>query len=323
MVPSFTIYVLFIFSVVLIRVSSKHIKGIPLSKTEHLTLVATAVTLIWGTLAIIADYIVPNLQFPTSPQTAWLIFFILVVITLILSLIALNRSRHVLDYKFKNLSIHYSSRKDSPDKPDPDRPYFVKNEDTKQAYWVSDLIEPYVRQRKIQWFTHDNATALRAYFKSQGVMINQRNPSDEELGLWFGPNRLLLTMKERISPGLLEKLKELKLQGKLRRFQVWFIYPKHKFFLYILSRSWMERDSPPSKWVLVDYERKRAFGAPLEFLQLTEENILDSWSYTPWVPWDTIPHICKHRGFVFNERHYMVNELLEEVEKSESKTNDQ
>jgi hypothetical protein len=73
-----------------------------------------------------------------------------------------------VDTRFTHLTVHYSQRIDNPDIEKPARPYYVTNSRTNQAYWVSDLLEPYVRQHKIDWFSHDGEKALRDYFKKQG-----------------------------------------------------------------------------------------------------------------------------------------------------------
>lgn len=248
-----------------------------------------------------------------------LLILIALLAIAIIAFTMVKRKHVLLDPRFLHLSIHYSSRADSPNSPKPDRPRFVKNRDTSQAYWVSDLIESPIAQRKIQYFTYDNEDDLRSTLTNQGVKINDKEPFDEELGLWLTTNGTLVKMEARIPSELLPKLNELKQEGKLRRFQIWFIFPKRKFLLYCLSKSMSERDFPTNKRVLINRKTNQAYGAPMESVHLYAKSLIDFWTFTPWNPRDTIRRICENRDFEFNEWHYSIDELIESAEMNHSK----
>lgn len=88
-----------------------------------------------------------------------------------------------IDPIFQNLEVHYSQKTDTPDTKKPAKPYYIVNKKTKQAYWVSDLIIPYVKSKKIQYDSHDGEKALKTSFKEAKYHINPVNPSPNELGL--------------------------------------------------------------------------------------------------------------------------------------------
>jgi hypothetical protein len=83
-----TIGVLFIFLLLLTRFLHKRSRGISLSKREvYLAWIVGIVTIVWGMLSIIADYVVPNLALFSviPPYVEWAVLFSLLTITVILA----------------------------------------------------------------------------------------------------------------------------------------------------------------------------------------------------------------------------------------------
>lgn len=86
-----------------------------------------------------------------------------------------------LDPKFSHLTIHYSRKTDNPNTKSPARPRYVTNNRTNQAYWVSTLTDS--NRHAINWHTHHNKEALLDYFNKNGIHVNERDATFEELGL--------------------------------------------------------------------------------------------------------------------------------------------
>jgi hypothetical protein len=232
----------------------------------------------------------------------------LICITIIAFFVWIKRHiRH--DARFKHLTVHYSSRKDSPKVMEPNSPRFIVNGDTKQAYWVSDLIEPYVRQNKIDWFTHDNLHELRVHFKKQNINENKRKPYPHELGLWIKPNGSLALIEPELKPEMLERLETCKRKGKLKNYEIAFLNP---WYCWILRSQFFIRQAyPPNKRIIANLSTKEAFGAPYENLDIIKHNLISHNSYSPR-PTEDISKWCKRKkGCTFKQRTLTVEELAE------------
>ena len=165
---------------------NKHRKGIPLSKLGTASLIV-GLTL---DVILIVSILVPNTPFiseaweqiPLSFQI--LIFLATIAIGLYLARVLFRKSRNPLDPMFKNLKIYYSNDQDSPyiDR-HPNRPYYIVNNTSNQAYYVPDFMADFVRKGKIAWTAYADKETLHKYFESQSIKINLIDPSDEQLGL--------------------------------------------------------------------------------------------------------------------------------------------
>lgn len=85
--------------------------------------------------------------------------------------------------KYSHLTVHYSSRTDMPNKPNPSRPRYIVNNKTKEAYWTSTPIDKLLDKGEIQWHTHDNVESLKKYLSENNIHINERDPIFGELSI--------------------------------------------------------------------------------------------------------------------------------------------
>jgi hypothetical protein len=238
-----------------------------------------------------------------------LIFAIIGIIFLaLLARIRSQQKSSKLDPRFRRLHIYFSDSQDSPTSKELHRPYYVVYEVTKQAYYVPELIFPYLRQQKIACTTYPNKTALLNHFKQAGIHPNNIQPpsSDLDLGLWLKPNGSLVVAERRLEPEMLEKLKKLKLEGKFKNYQIAFLNPWYCWFFP--CRRVENYAFPPTKRILV--KGKEAFGAPEESLDLTRFNkIIPMDKCTPR-PYEDITKWCKRKkGWKFESRTFTVEEL--------------
>jgi len=183
----------------------------------------------------------------------------------------LGKKRRRVDPGFSYLMVYYSDRKDSPDSTKPHRPYYIvnsKNTQSKQAYWVSDLIEDSVRKHTFSFCTFDGEPALRAYFKEQDIHNNERFvTSGEELGLGFRSDGSLYGKLKKMDPELLRRFKDNK--QKFYDFKLALIYTWGKPEVY-----------PPRKRLLIKISTKEAFEPPIIDLELYDNDILSGENYS-------------------------------------------
>lgn len=214
----------------------------------------------------------------------------------------------MIEERFAHLTIHYSSRKDSPTESNPQRPYVVVNENTKQAYWVSKLIEPYIKQYKFDWYTHDDEAKLRAWLRTQKVNLNQNKPSPEDLGLWLTAYGTLMPLHNPLNLEAIHKFRQQKNNGKFNDLQIAFIFPWYTYF----SRSLFNRSFPPDKRLLLNFTTHVANSLPPSHLQLYREEILPSDTYTRF-PLEPLWFWCWRQSperFHLDKKHVNENELL-------------
>ena len=88
-----------------------------------------------------------------------------------------------LDPRFTHLTIHYSQRTDTPEVMYPARPRLVVYYEKKKGYWVPTWLEPYIKQHKLNWHTHDGEKALRTWLKKEKIEPHETDPSPEDLDL--------------------------------------------------------------------------------------------------------------------------------------------
>jgi hypothetical protein len=199
--------------------------------------------------------------------------------------------------------VYYSDRKDSPDSAKLHHPYYIvnsKNTQSKQAYWVSDLIEDCVRKHVFSFCTFDGETALKTYFEEQNIHNNGRFIiSTEELGLRFRRDGSLYGISEKMEPELLQKFKNNK--QKFYDFKLVMIYTFGKQEAY-----------PPSKRLLLKIPTKEAFEPPITDLELYENGILSGENYSRF-PYEPYTFWCfRHRNQirVFHRWRYPIEKEL-------------
>ena len=209
-----------------------------------------------------------------------------------------KRKSHVLttiEPRFAHLTIHYSQITDTPDTPNPARPRYVANTTTNEAYWVSDLLEPYIRQRKISWHAHDGSEALKTHFKKNRIHPNEHDPKPEDLGLSLSRDGSL----QSPDPNFVELLS--KLEGKkLDNLRILKLFPWYSYF---------STSGYTSKRLLLKHSTNETFDSPLHDLELAEKGIIDSENYT-MKPFESLEAWSKRHKYRYIRKRYTEGELL-------------
>lgn len=161
-----------------------------------------------------------------------------------------------VDLRFDYLIVWYSDSRDIPETENPHRPYFIVNGHTKQAYYVSDLIAPYVKKRKFSFYTRSSKRALLAHFKKQGITPNHNNPKQEELGLIINKDGSLTAL-----PKIIYELKN----RKLHDLEILWLFPW--YYRLLPSRF---RGKHPNKRLLRKFSTKEVFKPPHYDLELVK-----------------------------------------------------
>lgn len=206
--------------------------------------------------------------------------------------------------KFAHLTVHYSQRTDTPDTSNPARPRFVADAKRNKAYWVSDLIEPHVRQREICWVSHDGERVLIDYFQKLNIECIERNPLPEEIGLRFLRSGPSLLSEEEFEKGdeLVKKLKG----HNLDNLRVLLLYPWYCYLFPSLQ------ESTSARRLLLKIHENQTFESPIHDLALTEKEIIDSQNYAR-LPLESCKRWSKRKGYTFTPRRYTERELTEGV----------
>lgn len=235
------------------------------------------------------------------------LFIMSTMVAIIGSLIYMQlRKTKNLDYRFKHLRLEFSRTEENPRTSEPHKPVFVVNLYAKQAYYLSDLIRPYVK--RIASTSHDSEQILKQSLRKQKITINERKEFfPEELNLWIRPDGEPQPQEKGIDSATLQQLKEFAHNGKFKKLQIAYIYP-----WYCWTRSSMESHCPPDKRLLIDFStpERIARPAPAESHTLTYENILKEDSYTKLYPFMSLPRWCKHYKYKFDRQPYDLSELL-------------
>jgi hypothetical protein len=308
--------VVFISLLTAIYLFNKHRKGIRLTNWEKTAIIVGLIT----DIAILASLVISNLPLISVLETVPLVVKLLIfAVTLIIAGVLANilRSRNFnLEPKFKHLKIYFSNSGDTPNMDgQPNRPYYIVNNIAHQAYYVPDFITRYVKKCQIAWSSYPDKEALHSYFETQNIDYkNQRDASDEELGLWILPNRKLVLEEAKIESEMLKKLKVLKAQAKFKNYQIIFLFPKYCWFLRFRSvegRAW-----PPNRRILANYLTNEAYAVPNENMDLYRNGIITLDNLTPRLRED-IPSWCKRkRKLEYKFRNFIIEELLEEEDKA-------
>lgn len=201
------------------------------------------------------------------------------------------------DPRFANLMICYSRRDDTPDTPIPARPRYVVNSQTNQAYWVSDLLEPYIRQHKIGWYSFNDEKELRNHFQKHGIVTNdipQKQP--EDLGLHLRRDGLLEFVDLDLER-LLKRLDGRKIDGVT----IFKLYPWHYYY----------RKKPfyTNKRLLLKHSTHEVFVAPFHDLELIDRGLIDSDNKCRR-PFESLRRWSKRMKYTYMDRRYSEAELL-------------
>jgi len=194
-----------------------------------------------------------------------------------------HKGRVTVDHRFAHLTIHYSQRTDSPDTPNPARPRYVVNGKTKQAYWFSDLLEPYIKRRIFAWYSHDGEQALREYFTQNSINVHETDPLliddlgliiDEFGGLYPADSPLMVELRGR----------------KLDDFHIICLYPWYDF---------ARHEGLPKNRLLIQHSTMQAFTPPPEDVNgLMAAKIMPRQSDT-MRPWDSLKRWCERHHYTF------------------------
>jgi len=198
----------------------------------------------------------------------------------------------IIDPRFAHLTVHYSQLRDSPDTENPARPTYITDNGKKRAYRASDMLQPYIRQHKINFQSHESGRALEAYFRKHNIEYEDIDPLPEQIGLKFDTDGSLILAKDS---EILSKLKDRKLDG-LR--------------IAFLSRfSLFAEGHEVTRTLLLKFSTKEAFESPLYARELIANGNIDFQHYA-MRPWESCKRWSKRYGYKFIERRYTESELL-------------
>jgi hypothetical protein len=208
---------------------------------------------------------------------------------------------------FSNLVIHFSHKDDSPDTEKPSLPRYVSYKT--DAYWINDEIELHVRQHEIaRWYSYDGEKKLRKSLDAQGIHINDGDPqSFEDLGLWHKPNGDLMRAHSIMDRDVLNRLAELRTNGKLKNFELAVIYP-----WYCFTRKSTNKKYPSDKAVIIDHSSNPKIARPAskEWIELHHKQLLHSQIYRKIIPFISLKWWCKIYGYKFDRTPFDMSELL-------------
>ena len=203
---------------------------------------------------------------------------------------------------FEHLTVQYSQKKDSPDSSSPSRPYFIVNLDANLAYYVSDLIAPYIKKKMFQWNAHDGEKALKKFFKDTGITIARINRTAEELGLIIHKNGSLSAL-----PKIIYELKNRKLDD----LEIEWLFPW--YYNYLPSRC---RNKPPRKRLLRKFSTKETFKPPHYDLELIETNNITKDNYilgrSKFLSSESLTQWSTRYGYTYQSIRYSEEMLLAE-----------
>jgi hypothetical protein len=226
---------------------------------------------------------------------------LVIIATALATYLLLKRSRKSIipDTRFTHLTVYLSRRDDTPDTPSPARPRYVVNSQTNQAYWVSDLIEPYFQQHKISWYSFNDEKELRNQFRKWHIITNdapQKQP--EDLGLHLNHDGLLECVDLNLDR-LLKKLDGRKIDGVT----IFKLYPWHYYY--------RKKRSYTNKRLLLKRSTNEAFIAPFHDLELIDRELIDSDSKCRR-PFESLRCWSKRMKYTYMDRRYTEAELLEQ-----------
>jgi hypothetical protein len=211
-----------------------------------------------------------------------------------------GKKQKKLDPRFIHLTIHYSQRTDNPDTSNPAKPSYIVDNRTKQAYPLSSWLDPFIKQHLISYHPHDGETALKTYFKKNGIHPNEVDLLPEYLGLSFGKNGLLVKIEGE--PQIVSKLRGRRLDD----LEMYWLYP---WYHYLLPSSM--RKNPPRKRLLRKFSKKKTFNYPSHDIELVENNIISK-DTKIMLPWDSLESWSNRHHYTYIDRKYSEDELMKE-----------
>jgi hypothetical protein len=284
-------------------------------------------------LSIIADFLViSNYLYPTIPpissfiltlNTFWkigLAFSLIIIAIILTSRLFIKMNRDQFDRNLLHLKVHYIAPidVDTPKKEQIKIPKYIENinkfnaRSLTQAYWIPSALNKKIKQGKIKPVYHVDEKALNNFFSVNNIHLNETDASFSDLQIGIN-----LQFKKTMDKNIFETFKKLKSEGKLEKYQIIPIFPKHKFLLYMFSHYFAWKDYPPNKCIItvdlgnLQSQPNQAYGAPNYWEELTDEHLIDLYPFYPFLPfWHSVPNICKHKGFHFNTRHLSLEDIV-------------
>ena len=249
-------------------------------------------------LGRVAEFISNPLS-PTLSGIAGLLSIIGATALTVILIVSLFRKRTNIDLMFIHLTLHYDGKKDTPE--------YIVNNKSKQAYWISDLLTLYIRQRRIPTHRHKKG-GVQAYLKEQGFTVNERDPLPIELGLKYRLDKTLWWADSKLSSDLLDKLKGKKLDD----LKLVFLFPW--YYHIIPTRG---HDYPDKRLLLKNSTLKQAFEPPNIAMDLVENDIITS-QIMVLRPFESLKKFAKrYDGYTYSRKSFTIKALLQEAEKSD------
>jgi uncharacterized membrane protein YeaQ/YmgE (transglycosylase-associated protein family) len=235
---------------------------------------------------------------PTSNGIIGLLSIIGATALTVILIMSMLRKRTSIEAYFTHLTVHYDGKSNKPE--------FITNNKTKQAYWVSEILTPYVRKHSIPTHRHKKGQ-IQTYCKEQEITLNERDPLPSELGLRYRMDKTLTWTYSKMNTDFLNKLSGKKLDD----LKVVFLYP---WYYYFISTKMREL---PNKSLLLKISTKEAFEPPRITMDLIEKDIIPS-QILILKPRESLKKFAKrYDGYTYNRRCFTENALLKEAEKSD------
>jgi hypothetical protein len=138
---------------------------------------------------------------------------------LVYFIISYYHNKKTIENQFCHLTIHHENKNSQ---------IFVTNNLTNQAYWVSGILTPYIKQKAIPEHKHKKNEMLK-YFEQQKITVNNRDFLPNELNLRYRKDKTL-TWTDNVDQNLLSKFKmEPPKDLKVLYLYPWYCYLSHYF----------------------------------------------------------------------------------------------
>jgi len=85
------------------------------------------------------------------------------------------------DPRLAHLTIHFSSKTDTPDTPNPAFGRYVVNNRKMLARWVSTLLEPHIKNHRMSWHAHESREKTLERFSENNYDVKEQDATPEEL----------------------------------------------------------------------------------------------------------------------------------------------
>ncbi len=220
----------------------------------------------------------------------------IVVVTFIIAYLtfALNKKSVNIEFCFAHLTIHYSKRGTQK---------YITNNETNQAYWVSDLLEIEAQKHTIPTHYHKDKKEFQKYF----AHANERDPLMKELGLVYTINKTFCASKKNYNSHLFNMLKDHNLED----LQIVHIYP---WYYNIISTN---GKNPPNKRLLLKVSTKQAYYAPPDDYELWENHIIERQIKAFKIPLESLKKWCDDHGYHLDPSYFSEKQFLQEIAQSD------